>query len=118
MVPNSIASLQDPRLVDLIRVGGGEGFGLYTASFEGQPVVLANCTTFSDFFEDEAPDRLPVKVMVFESEAARASYLASRGFLLFESVSEDPSSFITDPASVSRNYHRSVTAEPPPPCRV
>ena len=73
-------------MADVRRVGGGEGFGLYAASFEGQFAVLADCSTLNDFLEEGDADPLPVKVLLFESEAARASYLSTAGFFMFESA--------------------------------
>jgi hypothetical protein len=68
--------LEDQRLSGVLRVGGGEGFGVYTASFAGDFSVVVNCSTFNDLLEEDDIDALPVRVMVFDSELARAAYLA------------------------------------------
>lgn len=77
MVTHHIANLQDTRFTALLRVGGGEGFGLYTALFEGQLAVVADCSTFNEFLDEDDMNALPVRIMTFENEAARDSYVAS-----------------------------------------
>lgn len=60
----------------MLRVGGGEGFGVYTASFAGDFSVVVNCSTLNDLLDEDDIDALPVRVLVFDSEPERDSYLA------------------------------------------
>lgn len=77
MITHEVATLRDPRLSGLLRVGGGEGFGLYTASFEGQFATVADSSTLNEFLEEDEVNDFPVSVMVFENQAARDAYVAS-----------------------------------------
>ncbi len=76
MLTQHLASLEDQRLSAVLRVGGGEGFGVYTASFEGQPSVVVDSSTLNDLLKEDDIDALPVRVMAFDSELSRDSYLA------------------------------------------
>ena len=76
MLTRHLASLEDQRLSGVLRVGGGEGFGIYTALFAGDLSVAIDCSTLNDLLEEDAIDALPLRVMVFDTELARDSYLA------------------------------------------
>jgi hypothetical protein len=76
MLTHYLASLEDRRLTGMLRVGGGEGFGVYTAMFAGDFSVVVSCSTLNDLLEEDDLDALPVRVMVFDDEVARDSYLA------------------------------------------
>jgi hypothetical protein len=74
----SIASTRDPRLTDLVRVGGGEGYATYTGRFEGQPSFVADCGTLADLLDEDDPIEEPVTVTIFGSEAERTEYVRQR----------------------------------------
>jgi hypothetical protein len=76
MLTHHLASLEDQRLSGVLRVGGGEGFGVYTASFAEQLSVVVDCATLNDLLQEDDIDALPVRVMLFDSELARDTYLA------------------------------------------
>lgn len=71
----SIASTTDPRLSELVRHGGGEGYATYTGLFEGRPAFIADCGTLADLLDEEDSIENSVTVNVFESEVERAAYL-------------------------------------------
>lgn len=71
----SCASLTDPRLTNLVRIGMGEGFSTYSGQFEGKPAFIVHCGTMDDFLneEDRATDNVTVRI--FETDAARDGYI-------------------------------------------
>lgn len=76
-----VESTSDPRIADLIRLGGGEGFATYSATFEGKPAVITDSGTLADFLneEDLASFGPFVSVDVFDTEEERATHLEELG---------------------------------------
>jgi hypothetical protein len=60
-----IASVQDPRLTNLIEIGGGEGFVTYTGELDGRPALIVDNGTLADIFGEEDMMAAPVAVQVF-----------------------------------------------------
>lgn len=64
-----ISSLDDPRLMGLVRLGTGEGFATYVGEFEDRPAIIVDSGTMLDLLDQE-DDHDSVTVHVFESDAA------------------------------------------------
>lgn len=70
----SLSVIED-RTDDLKELGGGEGFAVYVATFDGMPAVIIDQGTLLDIFPDEE-DENAVLVHVFETEDNRAAFLS------------------------------------------
>jgi hypothetical protein len=64
------------RTAHIVTVGGGEGFALMTALFDGKASVIVDQGTMADFLDEEDPSAL-LLVHVFDTEAQRDVFLAS-----------------------------------------
>jgi len=71
----SIASKTDPRLSNLARHGGGEGYATYTGCFDGKPAFIVDCGTLADFLHEDDSIKDPIDVDVFDTEAERSAFL-------------------------------------------
>lgn len=70
-----VASVGDPRLTNLVRLGIGEGFSTFTALFGGKPAFVVNGGTVNEFLNDEDAIEDAVSVEVFETEAERDAHV-------------------------------------------
>lgn len=72
-----IASTDDPRIADLERIGGGEGFATYRGTFGNRPAVIVDCGTMLDLLDENDQYDDPVTVYVFEDEQRRRRFITN-----------------------------------------
>lgn len=68
----TLPSTKDPRLTDLVLIGGGEGFGATVGKFEGRPALVIDSTMAVSLLDEDDRAMDAITVLVFDSLARRA----------------------------------------------
>jgi hypothetical protein len=81
----SMSAIQH-RVAMAVEIGGGEGFGISTAMFDGRLAVVVDQGTLGDLLDEEDDDvrQILVQVILFDSEAERTAYLDGLKFYRFD----------------------------------
>jgi hypothetical protein len=77
-IRKTLKSTDDPRLEDLLPLGGGEGFATFTAVFRGKPALVVDSGTMNEHLPADEQNKEPVSLFMFETVGEREAFVAKQ----------------------------------------